>query len=177
VCELEAELDELYQGKDEQYDESRKQHEKMEEANHELEHELEEANQKVECLEQILSNTLCELQDVKHGKAQLDEEMVELQATMEELCQQAQDNKVKHEQDVNRATGRRQELEAAVSSLMSEVGMARQGNTELRDQLKEIKVKEQEMEKREQQLLSQSTADRLMFERTAFALHSLLEKS
>jgi hypothetical protein len=89
VCELEAELDELCQEKDEQYDESRKQHEKMEDANHELEHELEEANQKIECLEQILSNTSCELQDVKDEKTQLGEEMVELQATMEELCQQA----------------------------------------------------------------------------------------
>lgn len=177
VCELGGELDELCQEMDEQYDESRKQHEKMEEANHELEHELEEANQKIECLEQILSNTSCELQDVKDEKTQLGEEMVELQATMEEPCQQAQDNKIKHEQDVNRATGRRQELEAAVSSLMSGVGMARQGNTELRDHLEEVKVKEQEMERTEQQLLSQSTADRLMFERTAYALRSLLEKS
>jgi hypothetical protein len=177
VCELEAELDALCQERDEQYQRNCDLRERFEEARFDTEYELEEADQKLECLEQILSDTSCELQGVKDEKTQLDEEMVELQATMEELCQQAQDNKVKHKQDMDKAIGHRQELEAAVSSLLSQLGTANQGNTELRDQLKEVKVKEQEMEKREQQLLSQSTADRLMFERTAHALRSLLKKS
>jgi hypothetical protein len=78
---------------------------------------------------------------------------------------------------MNRATDCRQKLEATVSRLLSELGTAKQGNTELHEQLKEVKAKEQETEKREQQLLSQITADRLMFERTAYALRNLLEKS
>jgi chromosome segregation ATPase len=177
VCELEAELDALCQERDEQYQKNCDLRERFEEARFDTAYELEEADQKLECLEQILSNTSCELQGVKDEKTQLGEEMVELQATMEETCQQAQDNKVKHEQDMNRAASRRQELEATVSRLVSELGTAKQGNTELRDQLKEVKTKEQEMETREQQLLSQSTADRLMFERTAYALRALLKES
>jgi hypothetical protein len=175
VCELEAELDALCQDRDEQYQINCDLREKFEEAEFDTEYELEEADQKIECLEQILSDTSCELQGVKDEKTQLDEEMVELQATMEELCQQVQDSKVKHEQDMNEATSRRQELEKNVITMNWELRAAKREIMELHNQLKEVKVKEQEMEKREQQLLSQGTADRLMFERTAYALHGLLK--
>jgi hypothetical protein len=175
VCELEAELDALCQDRDEQYQINCDLREKFEEAEFDTEYELEEADQKIECLEQILSDTSCELQGVKDEKTQLDEEMVELQATMEELFQQVQDSKVKHEQDMNEATSRRQELEKNVITMNWELRAAKREIMELHNQLKEVKVKEQEMEKREQQLLSQGTADRLMFERTAYALHGLLK--
>lgn len=175
VCELEAELDALCQDRDEQYQINCDLREQFEEAEFDTEYELEEADQKIECLEQILNDTSCELQSVKDEKTQLNEEMIELQVTMEKLCQQAQDSKVKHERDMIEATSHRQELEKNVITMNWELRAAKREVLELHDQLKEVKIKEQEMENREQQLLSQCTADRLMFERTAYALRELLK--
>jgi hypothetical protein len=191
VCELESEMDEMCQEKDELYCAKSQLCEKMEEQYQDLEfsheHEMDKAKEEIEQLKQSLRTTSDELKDAKAELTKADKLMVEVEATLHELCQQAQDSKVKHEQDLSKASGRRQELEEKTCKLVLELHVARLENMELGDQLKEVKkelqetqereqkMKEsgQEMEEREQELMSQCAADRLMFERTMQALRAM----
>jgi chromosome segregation ATPase len=191
VCELETEMDEMCQEKDELYYSKSQLCEKMEEQYQDLEfsheHEMVKAKEEIEQLKQSLRTTSDELKDAQAELTKADKLMVEIEATLHELCQQAQDSKVKHEQDLSKASGRRQELEEKTCKLVLELHVARLENMELGDQLKEVKkesqetqereqkMKEsgQEMEEREQELMSQCAADRLMFERTMQALRAM----
>jgi hypothetical protein len=191
VCELETEMDEMCQEKDELYHAKSQLCEKIEEQYQDLEfsheHEVDKAKEEMDQLKQSLRTTSNELKDAKAELTEVDKVMVEVEETLHELCQQAQDSKVRHEQDMTEATGRRQELEEKICKLVYEMNVARLESMKLGDQLKEVKnelqetqemeqkmkEREQEMKEREQELMSQCAADRLMFERTMQALRAM----
>jgi hypothetical protein len=191
VCELETEMDEMCQEKDELYYAKSQLCEKMEEQYQDLEfsheHEMDKVKEEMEQLKQSLCTISDELKDVKAELTEADKVMVEVEATLHELCQQAQDSKVKHEQDLSEATGRHQGLEEKACKLVLELHVARLESMGLGDQLKEVKKelqetqemeqkmkeREQEMKEREQELMSQCAVDRLMFERTMQALRAM----
>ncbi|KAH0282451.1 hypothetical protein M436DRAFT_67186 [Aureobasidium namibiae CBS 147.97] len=181
VCDLEAEMDAMCQEKDELYHERDQMCEKMADAYQDLEishaHEMREANEEIERLEQSLRTMSEELEEVKEEKLQLGRDMDEAEATMEELCQEAQDSEAGHKQDMSEAASRRRELEREVKDLRRALDGAKQEDNDFREQLQKANKGMEELVKREQALVSQCAADRLMFERSAFALRSLLQKN
>lgn len=188
ICDLESEMDEMCREKDERYHEKEQLCENMEEAYQDLEmtydHDLSEAKDVIERLEQSLGTMSDELREVKEEKTQLKKDLDEAEATMEELCQQAQDNEAGREQDSCEAASQCQELEMKVGELRGALEGTNQEAKELRDQLRdaikgmqESQERQQELKQREQALMSQCAADRVMFERSAYALRSLLQRN
>lgn len=188
VCDLESEMNEMCQEKDERYHEKDQLCEKMEEAYQDLEitydHDLSEAKDVIERLEQNLRTVSDELRKVKEEKTQLEKDMAETEATMEELYQQTQESEAGPEQDSSEAASQRQWLEGEVRELRGALKEAKQEDKELRDQLRdaikgmqESQERQQELKQREYALMSQCAADRLMFERSAYALRSLLQRN
>lgn len=188
ICDLESEMDEMCQQKDELYHAKDQLCEKMEEAYQDLEitydHDLSEARDVIERLEQNIRAMSDELKEIKEERTQLEQDIGEAEATIEELCQQAQGNEAEYEQSRSAAASGRQCLESEVRYLRGALKKAKQEDKELRDQLKdaiqglqESQGRQQELKQREQALMSQCAADRLMFERSAYALRSLLQKN
>ena len=181
ICDLEAEMDAMYQDKDELCHERDQMCEKMADAYQDLEishaHEMREANEEMKRLKQSLRSMSEELEEVKKEKLQLDKDMDEAEATMDELCQEAQDSEAGHKQDMSEAASRRRELEREVKDLRGALEGVKEEDNDLREQLQKAKKGMEELVEREQALVSQCAADRLMFERSAFALRSLLQKN
>lgn len=181
ICDLEAEMDAMCQEKDELYHERDQMCEKMVDAYQDLEfshaHEMREANEEIERLEQSLRTMSEELKEVKEEKLQLGKDMDEAEETMDELCQEAQDSEAGHKQEMSEAASRQRELEREVKNLRGALEGIKQEDNDLREQLQKAKKGTEELVEREQALVSQCAADRLMFDRSAFALRSLLHKN
>lgn len=137
-----------------------------------------EHDQELKRLEEEHEEAFDELVD-EHEQdcAELADYLWEADNEIDELYQREQDVESEHKKEMSEAKAERVWLENKVRDLIVQVGEVKQEGDELRKQLKEAKDEVQERKEREQELVSQQDADRLMFERSLCAMRNLLEST
>jgi hypothetical protein len=170
---FEADMDELVEKKDWLLERLGEKYQDLEIS---YDHDMSEAKEKIEHLQQSLRTVSDELKVVKDEKAQLDKDKVEVESTMEELCQQMQDSEARHEWDRREAARDIQCLERAVRKRRGELQVMEQENKEMREQLEEAKKAAQGLQETQQVLVSRCTADRMMVEKSLATLRELLQQ-
>ena len=165
-------MDELIEDKDWLLEGLEEKHQDLEIS---YDHDMSEAKEEIKRLQQSLRTVSDEVKVVNDEKAQLEKDKDEVESTMEELCQQIQDSEARHEWDGREAARHIQCLERALRERRGELQAMEQENKEVRDQLEEAKKAAQGLQKTQQDLVSQCTADRVMVEKSLTTLRELLQ--